>query len=113
MLNSSRNVNWKKNCHWFETWREFSANKIHLEYYNYTWECWDFILSFCVQGTRPDRTIVFCAWGAEEHGLIGSTEWVEVGASLEQFRRKPHVAFQTDGNINTKYSHHLKMKINV
>lgn len=28
-------------------------------------------------GTRPDRTIVFCAWGAEEHGLIGSTEWVE------------------------------------
>ncbi|XP_056014480.1 glutamate carboxypeptidase 2-like isoform X2 [Ostrea edulis] len=28
-------------------------------------------------GVRPDRSIVFCAWGAEEHGLIGSTEWVE------------------------------------
>jgi len=27
---------------------------------------------------RPRRTIVFCSWGAEEYGLIGSTEWVEV-----------------------------------
>lgn len=26
---------------------------------------------------RPRRTLVFCSWGAEEHGLIGSTEWVE------------------------------------
>ena len=26
---------------------------------------------------RPKRTVVFCNWGAEEHGLIGSTEWVE------------------------------------
>ena len=26
---------------------------------------------------RPRRTIVFCNWGAEEYGLIGSTEWVE------------------------------------
>jgi len=30
------------------------------------------------QGWRPRRTIVFCSWGAEEYGLIGSTEWVEV-----------------------------------
>ncbi len=29
------------------------------------------------QGARPDRSIVFAAWGAEEHGIIGSTEWVE------------------------------------
>ncbi|XP_033739730.1 putative N-acetylated-alpha-linked acidic dipeptidase isoform X2 [Pecten maximus] len=29
------------------------------------------------QGLRPRRTIVFGSWGAEEHGLIGSTEWVE------------------------------------
>ncbi len=28
-------------------------------------------------GERPRRSIVFAAWGAEEHGLIGSTEWVE------------------------------------
>jgi N-acetylated-alpha-linked acidic dipeptidase len=26
---------------------------------------------------RPARTIVFAAWGAEEFGIIGSTEWVE------------------------------------
>jgi len=29
------------------------------------------------QGTRPDRSIVFAAWGAEEYGIMGSTEWVE------------------------------------
>jgi N-acetylated-alpha-linked acidic dipeptidase len=28
-------------------------------------------------GTKPRRTITFAAWGAEEHGIIGSTEWVE------------------------------------
>ncbi|MEM7229745.1 MAG: M28 family peptidase [Planctomycetota bacterium] len=26
---------------------------------------------------RPERTIVFANWGAEEFGIIGSTEWVE------------------------------------
>jgi N-acetylated-alpha-linked acidic dipeptidase len=28
-------------------------------------------------GHRPARTIKFCAWGAEEFGIIGSAEWVE------------------------------------
>lgn len=28
-------------------------------------------------GRRPARSIVFAAWGAEEFGIIGSTEWVE------------------------------------
>ena len=28
-------------------------------------------------GRRPARSIVFCAWGAEEFGVIGSSEWVE------------------------------------
>ncbi|XP_067130072.1 N-acetylated-alpha-linked acidic dipeptidase 2-like isoform X1 [Centruroides vittatus] len=28
-------------------------------------------------GWKPRRSIVFCSWGAEEYGLIGSTEWVE------------------------------------
>ncbi|XP_039248449.1 putative N-acetylated-alpha-linked acidic dipeptidase [Styela clava] len=28
-------------------------------------------------GWKPRRTIVFCSWGAEEYGLLGSTEWVE------------------------------------
>lgn len=29
------------------------------------------------QGIRPKRTLVFAAWGAEEFGIIGSSEWVE------------------------------------
>lgn len=29
------------------------------------------------EGYAPKRTIVFAAWAAEEHGLIGSVEWVE------------------------------------
>jgi len=28
-------------------------------------------------GHRPARSIAFAAWGAEEYGIIGSTEWVE------------------------------------
>ncbi|KAJ7371543.1 hypothetical protein OS493_024883 [Desmophyllum pertusum] len=31
---------------------------------------------------RPRRTIVFCSWGAEEYGLIGSYEWVEENRNL-------------------------------
>jgi len=29
------------------------------------------------QGIRPASTLIFAAWGAEEFGIIGSTEWVE------------------------------------
>nr|XP_039259813.1 N-acetylated-alpha-linked acidic dipeptidase 2-like isoform X1 [Styela clava] len=29
------------------------------------------------RGWKPRRTIVLCSWGAEEYGLLGSTEWVE------------------------------------
>lgn len=29
------------------------------------------------RGERPERSVLFCAWGAEEFGIIGSTEWVE------------------------------------
>lgn len=31
---------------------------------------------------RPRRTLVFCSWGAEEYGLIGSYEWVEQYAKV-------------------------------
>lgn len=31
-------------------------------------------------GNRPDRSIVFANWGAEEFGIIGSVEWVEANA---------------------------------
>ena len=29
------------------------------------------------QGIRPRRTVIFAAWGAEEFGIIGSSEWCE------------------------------------
>eukprot|EP00057_Strongylocentrotus_purpuratus_P011968 XP_011666442.1 PREDICTED: putative N-acetylated-alpha-linked acidic dipeptidase [Strongylocentrotus purpuratus] len=28
-------------------------------------------------GWRPRRSVMFCSWGAEEYGLVGSTEFVE------------------------------------
>jgi N-acetylated-alpha-linked acidic dipeptidase len=33
------------------------------------------------QGWKPKRRIVVCSWDAEEEGLMGSTEWVEMNAS--------------------------------
>jgi N-acetylated-alpha-linked acidic dipeptidase len=32
------------------------------------------------EGWKPKRSIIFCSWDAEEEGLIGSTEWVELHA---------------------------------
>ena len=29
-------------------------------------------------GFRPRRSLMFCSWGAEEYGLIGSIEYVQV-----------------------------------
>jgi Zn-dependent M28 family amino/carboxypeptidase len=31
---------------------------------------------------RPRRTMVFCSWGAEEYGLIGSYEWTQQFAKV-------------------------------
>lgn len=36
--------------------------------------------TLAAQGRRPARTLKFCAWGCEEHGIIGSSEWVEAHA---------------------------------
>jgi N-acetylated-alpha-linked acidic dipeptidase len=33
------------------------------------------------QGWKPRRRVVICSWDAEEEGLMGSTEWVEMNAS--------------------------------
>jgi N-acetylated-alpha-linked acidic dipeptidase len=33
--------------------------------------------SLMKQGWKPDRTVMFASWDAEEEGLIGSTEWAE------------------------------------
>lgn len=38
------------------------------------------------RGQPPARTVMFCAWGAEEHGIIGSVEWVE--GNLEMLTRE-------------------------
>jgi N-acetylated-alpha-linked acidic dipeptidase len=36
-------------------------------------------------GHPPDRSILFCGWGAEEFGILGSVEWVEKNlADLEK-----------------------------
>lgn len=42
------------------------------------------------RGFRPKRSIVFAAWGAEEFGIIGSTEYVE---SREDMLREHAVAY--------------------
>ncbi len=47
-------------------------------------------------GWKPKRTLVYCAWDAEEPGLMGSTEWVE---DHEQELRQKAVAYiNSDGN---------------
>ncbi len=65
-------------------------------------------------GWRPKRTIVYCAWDAEEQGLIGSTEWVE--ANAEELRKKAAVYINTDSNgrgfLGIGGSHTLEKFIN-
>ncbi len=48
------------------------------------------------EGQRPKRTILFCAWGAEEWGIIGSTEWVE--ANSEWLSKKAVAYINLDGS---------------
>lgn len=43
------------------------------------------------EGWRPRRTIIFCSWGAEEHNLIGSTEWLEDNLKLIQGRAVAYI----------------------
>ena len=47
-------------------------------------------------GWKPKRTIVYCAWDAEEPGLIGSTEWAETHA--DELRRKAVLYLNSDSN---------------
>ena len=47
------------------------------------------------QGHTPKRTLMYCAWGAEEPGLIGSTEWVETHA--KELSEKVVAYINTDG----------------
>ena len=65
-------------------------------------------------GWKPKRTIVYCAWDAEEEGLIGSTEWVETHA--DELRQKAAVYINTDTNgrgfLGMGGSHTLEKFIN-
>lgn len=48
-------------------------------------------------GWKPRRTIVMCAWDAEEPGLIGSTEWVE--AHRAELQAKAVAYINTDVGV--------------
>ncbi|MFS4467666.1 M28 family metallopeptidase [Maribacter sp. 2210JD10-5] len=48
------------------------------------------------KGQKPKRTMVYCAWDAEEPGLIGSTEWVE--DHKKELQQKVIAYINTDGN---------------
>ncbi|HSD28944.1 MAG TPA: M28 family peptidase, partial [Vicinamibacteria bacterium] len=66
------------------------------------------------EGWKPKRTIVYCAWDAEEPMLLGSTEWAE--AHAEELRRKAVAYVNTDGNgrgyLGMSGSHTLERLIN-
>lgn len=47
-------------------------------------------------GQGPKRTIVYAAWGVEEPGLIGSTEWAEHHA--KELKQKAVAYLNSDGN---------------
>jgi N-acetylated-alpha-linked acidic dipeptidase len=65
-------------------------------------------------GWKPKRTIVYCAWDAEEPGLLGSTEWAEFHAA--ELKQKAAVYINTDSNgrgfLGIAGSHTLEKFIN-
>ena len=67
-------------------------------------------------GWKPKRTIIFCAWDAEEPGLIGSTEWVEQHA--EELARNAAIYINSDaqhgsrGFFRAEGSHALEKMVN-
>ncbi|MBT8292816.1 MAG: M28 family metallopeptidase [Eudoraea sp.] len=65
------------------------------------------------KGQPPKRTLVYCAWDAEEPGLIGSTEWVE--HHKEELQKKAVAYINTDGNgrgfFNAGGSHTLQTMV--
>ena len=66
------------------------------------------------EGWRPKRTIVYCAWDAEEQGLLGSTEWAE--AHADELKQKAVLYINTDSNgrgyLGASGSHSLEKYIN-
>jgi N-acetylated-alpha-linked acidic dipeptidase len=66
------------------------------------------------QGWKPKRTIIFCAWDAEEQGLIGSTEWAETHA--DELKQKAVLYLNSDSNgkgqMGAGGSHSLERIVN-
>ena len=65
-------------------------------------------------GWRPRRTMVYCAWGGEEQGLLGSVEWVETHA--EELKAKAVAYVNSDNNargfLRMLGSHSLEKLVN-
>ena len=65
------------------------------------------------KGQKPKRTLVYCAWDAEEPGLIGSTEWVE--DHKKEIQQKVVAYINTDGNgrgfLSAGGSHSLQVMV--
>jgi N-acetylated-alpha-linked acidic dipeptidase len=65
-------------------------------------------------GWKPKRTIIYCAWDAEEPGLIGSTEWAEEHA--DELRAHGVAYINSDSNsrgyFEVEGSHSLEKFIN-
>ncbi|MDJ0840914.1 MAG: transferrin receptor-like dimerization domain-containing protein [Acidobacteriota bacterium] len=65
-------------------------------------------------GWRPKRTLVFCAWDAEEPALLGSTDWVEHHA--DELKKKTVAYINTDGSsrgfLGVGGSHALEKMVN-
>jgi N-acetylated-alpha-linked acidic dipeptidase len=66
------------------------------------------------RGWRPKRTILFCAWDAEEPGLLGSTEWVEHHAAELQTKAVAYINTDSTGKgwLNVSGSHTLERLVN-
>jgi len=65
-------------------------------------------------GWKPKRTIIFCAWDAEEPGLIGSTEFAEEHADELKAHAVVYINSDTNGRgyFGAEGSHSLEKFIN-
>ncbi len=61
-------------------------------------------------GWKPKRTIVYCAWDAEEPALVGSTEWAEDHAAILQKNTVVYINSDENGRgfLNAGGSHALE-----
>ncbi|CAF4274049.1 unnamed protein product, partial [Rotaria sp. Silwood2] len=57
-------------------------------------------------GFRPRRSLMFCSWGAEEYGIIGSTEYVEEYVKVLGARVVSYL--NIDAPVQGNYTIHVK-----